>query len=179
MKKPGPLVITFALTALGVGAFFAAFGGATRIFRSTLLSWARRELAARTELAAGSLAEPLATGDFRKVREFAETCRANGERLTVMSGPRGLVFDSLGADADDSGFIYETRPSGSFSVRLGLPLGRTLEPCSEARRLFTFAGIASAAAMVVVFLLVYRQRVRIPELKRATCRTSSRRRSRA
>lgn len=166
MKKPGPLVITFALTALGVVAFFAAFGGATRIFRRTLLSWAHRELAARTELAARNLEEPLATGDFRKVREFAETCRANGERLTVMSGPRGLVFDSLGADIDDTGFLCETRPAGSFSVRLGLPLDRTLEPCREAQRLFTFAGLASAAAMMVVFLLVYRQRVRILELKR-------------
>ena len=166
MKKPSPLVITFALTALGVGAFFAAFGGASRIFRRTLLSWAHRELAARTELAARNLEEPLATGDFRKVREFAETCRANGERLTVFSGPRGLVFDSLGADVDDSGFLCETRPAGPFSVRLGLPLDRTLEPCRGAQRLFTFAGLASAVAMLVVFLLVYRQRVRILELKR-------------
>jgi len=166
MKKPGPLFATFALTALGIIAFFAAFGGATRIFRRTLLSWVHRELAARTELAAGSLAEPLATGDFRRVREFAETCRENGERLTVMSGPRGLVFDSLGANVGDEGFIYETRPSGSYSVRLGLPLDRTLEPCRSAGRLFAFAGFASAAAMIVVFLLVYRQRVRIRELKR-------------
>ena len=166
MKKPVPLIATFALTLLGVVALFAAFGGASRIFRRTLLLWVRRELAARTELAAGNLEEPLATGDFRKVREFAETCRANGERLTVMSGPRGLVFDSLGADVDDSGFLCETRPAGAFSVRLGLPLDRTLEPCREAQRLFTFAGLASAAAMMVVFLLVYRQRVRILELKR-------------
>lgn len=166
MKKPGPLVLTFTLTALGIVAIFAAFGGATRIFRRTLLSWASRELAARTELAARNLAEPLATGDFRRVREFAETCRENGERLTVMSGPRGLVFDSIGADAGDEGFIYETRPAGAYSVRLGLPLKRTLAPCQAANRLFAFAGLASAAAMLVVFLLVYRQRVRIRELKR-------------
>ncbi len=166
MKKPGPLVLTFTLTALGIVAIFAAFGGATRIFRRTLLSWASRELAARTELAARNLSEPLATGDFRRVREFAETCRENGERLTVMSGPRGLVFDSIGADAGDEGFIYETRPAGAYSVRLGLPLERTLAPCQAANRLFAFAGLASAAAMLVVFLLVYRQRVRIRELKR-------------
>lgn len=166
MKKPGPLVLTFTLTALGIVAIFAAFGGATRIFRRTLLSWASRELAARTELAARNLAEPLATGDFRRVREFAETCRENGERLTVMSGPRGLVFDSIGMDAGDEGFIYETRPAGAYSVRLGLPLERTLAPCQAANRLFAFAGLASAAAMLVVFLLVYRQRVRIRELKR-------------
>lgn len=166
MKKPGPLVLTFTLTALGIVAIFAAFGGATRIFRRTLLSWASRELAARTELAARNLSEPLATGDFRRVREFAETCRENGERLTVMSGPRGLVFDSIGADAGDEGFIYETRPAGAYSVRLGLPLERTLAPCQAANRLFAFAGLASATAMLVVFLLVYRQRVRIRELKR-------------
>ena len=166
MKKPGPLVLTFTLTALGIVAIFAAFGGATRIFRRTLLSWASRELAARTELAARNLVEPLATGDFRRVREFAETCRENGERLTVMSGPRGLVFDSIGTDVGDEGFIYETRPAGAYSVRLGLPLERTLAPCRDANRLFAFAGLASAAAMLVVFLLVYRQRVRIRELKR-------------
>ena len=166
MKKAGPLVATFALTALGIVAFSATIGGASRIFRRTILSWAARELAARTELAAMNLKDPLATGDFRKVREFAETCRANGERLTVMSGPRGLVFDSLGANVGDEEFIYETRPCGSYSVRLGLPRDRTLAPCREAGRLFAFAGFTGAAAMLVVFLLVYRQRLRIRELKR-------------
>ena len=166
MKRPGPLSFTFALTALGIAAFFAAFAGATRIFRRTLLTWAQRELSARTELAAENLAEPLATGDFRAVREFAAACRGNGERLTVLSGPRGLVFDSLGPDADDGGFLYDTRPAGAYSVRLGLPLERILAPCAEARRLFTFAALSGGAAMLLVFLLVYRQRVRIAELKR-------------
>ena len=166
MKKPGPLVLSFALTALGFAVFVAAFSGATRLFRRTLFAWATSELAARTELAARNLAEPLATGDFRTLHGFAETCRANGERLTVFSGPGGLVYDSLGAGSDDGGFVYDTRQAGAYSVRLGLPVERIMQPCREAKRLFTYAGVAGVAAMMVVFLLAYRQRVRIGELKR-------------
>ena len=63
-------------------------------FRAAVAAWAERDMRARTQLAADALGTAATTGDFRRLRAFGDDCRAEGVRLTVLSGPGGIVYDS-------------------------------------------------------------------------------------
>ncbi len=155
-----------ALSAVGLAAFAALFWTEAASFKRAVVSWAERDLATRTELAAETLKEPLATGDFRRIHTFGDTCAADGVRLTVQIGERGVFFDSVRKGDEVPESIYVSRPCGEYTVRLGLPLYRVLAPFRRARFGFLLAALLGGAGVLMVFFSTYRQRVRIRELKR-------------
>ncbi len=154
------------LTAIGLAAFLAVFAVETRDFRDAVVSWARHDLLERTELAAATLKEPLATSDFRDIHAFGDDCRADGVRLTVYSPGGGVFFDTLHRGETEPESLYETRPCGEFRVRLGLPRDRVLAPFKRARTSLLLAGLVGGAGVLLVFFFTYRQRVRLHELAR-------------
>ena len=154
------------LVAAGLFGAVAVFLSETGSFRDAVSSWARRDLQARTELAASTLKEAVETGDFRRIHEFGESCFEDGVRLTIFSAPGGMVFDSAGRKGCDSQSIYATYPCGDFSVRLGLPLSRVLAPYRRARTGFALAGVVGGVGVLFVLLFTLRQRARLRELAR-------------
>lgn len=153
-----------AITAIGLLGFAIVFKIELGSFRNAVIEWASRDLKVRTELAASTLEEPLKTGDFAKIHAFGNHCNEDGMRLTVFSAPGGLVFDSKEYGSEAPAAIYETKDSGEFKVRLGLPLEKVLAPFRRARFSFILAALVGAAGVLLVFFVTYRQRVHIREL---------------
>ena len=166
MKMFIPDFLPPVLVAMGLAGAAGVFVYETRSFRDAVAGWAEHDLQMRTELAAANLREPLATGDFRRIHEFGATCAEDGVRLTVFSGPRGVVFDSSAKPADEPKSIYAEHPCGDFKVRLGLPLARVLAPYRRARFGFLLAGVVGGAGVMLVVLFTVRQRVKMRELAR-------------
>lgn len=155
------------LSAAALVVFTAAFIGQFRSFRESVVRWANRDLKTRSELAATSLAVPLATDDFRKIREFGEFCNRDGMRLTVTSGGRGgMVFDSR-TGADEGGEMFrQSSPCGDYRVSVGMPVSEVLRPFNRAVAGFALAALVGVAGVLLFFFVIYRQRVRIRELSR-------------
>ena len=164
MKTPILDLLPPLLVAFGLFGAVAVFVSEARSFRDAVFSWAERDLDARTELAAATLREPVATGDFKRIHEFGETCSAEGVRLTVLSAPGGIVFDSAGRGAKGEECLFAVRPCGEFRVRLGLPLSRVLAPYRRARTGFLLAGVVGGTGVLFVLLFSFRQRARLREL---------------
>jgi len=156
--------LALASAALALVVLVAVFMGASRLFRRTLAGYADAELRSRAELAAAHLAEPLATGDFRALRAFADTCAADGLRLTVFTAPGGIYFDSEKGPLVDA--LERTATAGEFRVRLARPMEDVLAPAHIADRGFLVAEGAGACAVLAFFFLYWRQRARIRELAR-------------
>ena len=154
--------------AAGLVAFVAVFLVEATAFRAAVAGWAAHDLRERTRLAAATLEEPLATGDFAALGAFGAACAADGVRLTVFSVPGGgLVFDSLAAGAAAPEAIYWTEPSGGeHAVRLGLPRARVLAPFHRARLGFLLAALVGGAGVLLVTVVTYRQRARLVEMAR-------------
>lgn len=155
-----------ALAAAGLAAISAIFAVEASAFRRSVAEWARRDLDTRTALAASTLREALETGDFRRIHAFGDACSGDGVRLTVLSGPNGIFFDSVRAGENVPESMYASAPCGEYTVRLGLPLERVMAPFNRARTGFALAALAGGAGVLLVFFATYRQRVRIRELKR-------------
>lgn len=166
MKLPTFDFLPPLLVAFGLSGAVAVFVSETHSFRGAVFSWAKRDLDARTELAAATLKDAVATGDFRSIHEFGETCSAEGVRLTVLSAPGGIVFDSVGRGAQTEECLFAVRPCGEFRVRLGLPLSRVLAPYRRARIGFLLAGVVGGVGVLFVLLFTFRQRARLRELAR-------------
>ena len=167
---------------LGLTAVVYALVSETRAFRAAIGEWAARDLAARTELAAEALAEPLATGDFRRIRLFGDECRAAGVRLTILSRPGGMIFDTLTAAAGDHGAcpevaaartngvgvafrasdttgedcLYCARATDRGFVRLAIPQSRVFAPVGKTRSTLLLAGLVGACGILMLFLFVDR-----------------------
>lgn len=156
-----PLAAAFGLLALVV-----SFLGELHEYRWAVIGWAERDLTARTELAASTLAEPLRTSDFRSIHAFGDACAAEGVRLTVFSGHGGVFFDSLRRGSDEPHAMYVEQPCGEYVVRLGLPYERVLAPVEKAQKGLVLAACLGGFAVLIVFFFTYRQRVRIRELAR-------------
>ena len=180
------------LAALGLAGFAGVFATEQRAFRGSVMTWALRDLRARTELAAATLREPLATGDFKRIHAFGDECTADGVRVTVFSRPGGIVFDSLPGPSGghprrpeveralETGegsslrlsetrgdvFLYCARRSGDFVVRLAIPRDRVYAPVRRARIGFVLAAFSGGAGVLLVILFTYRQRARLAELAR-------------
>jgi len=164
VKKALSDFLPSALAAAGLAAAAAVFALETRSFRDAVAGWAARDLDARTALAAATLHEPLATGDFRSIHEFGASCSGDGVRLTVFSAPGGVVFDSSARPPSEDGFIFASHPCGEFTVRLGIPLARVFAPYRRARMGFALAGVVGGAGVLLVALFTVRQRARMRKL---------------
>ena len=118
-------ILPCIMAGLGLAAVIYALVSETKAFRATISEWAARDLAARTELAAEALAEPLATGDFRRIRSFGEECVAAGVRLTILSQPGGMIFDTLTAAAGDHGNCPEVAAARTNGVGIAFRVSET------------------------------------------------------
>ena len=166
MKMPTLDFLPSLFVAVALSVAVAVFVTETNSFRDSVLSWARRDLDARAQLAASTLKEAVATGDFRTIHEFGAASSGEGVRLTVLSAPGGIVFDSLGRGDGGEDCIFATHPCGEFRVRLGLPVSRVFAPYRRARTGFLLAGIVGATGVLFVLLFTFRQRSRMRELAR-------------
>lgn len=166
MKSPALDFIPSLLVAVALSVAVAVFVTETGSFRDAVLSWAQRDLDARAQLAASTLKEAVSTGDFRTIHEFGANSSADGVRLTVLSAPGGIVFDSSGRQDGKEDCVFATRPCGEFRVRLGLPVSRVFAPYRRARFGFLLAGIVGATGVLFVLLFTFRQRSRMRELAR-------------
>lgn len=158
---------SFAIPAVAASAFLAVlavFAVSVLGFREAVISWARRDLAARAEIAARQLSEPLRTQDFSAVRAFGDECRAQGYRLVVSSQSGGLVFYNrpkgreLEYTADSS--------SADCRVTLAIPVDTVLAPFSRALPLLLLSALLGVIGSVFFFFAFYRQRAKIRELAR-------------
>lgn len=160
-----PSYLPPVLASVAFAGFAAVFAAKIYLFQSSVVEWARRDLRSRAELAAANLREPLETDDFRAIREFGEKLDAEGIRLSIASAAGGIVFDS--DPSSDASSYRETSGAGNFRVTIGIPSSRVMEPFRSAVAGFALAGMVGIAGVFTFFLVTYRQRVRIGELKRA------------
>ena len=163
-------------------------------FRSAVGGWAERDMRARTLLAADSLGPAIATGDFRRIREFGDGCRDDGVRLTILSVAGGIIYDSstspvgghrtrpeVEAARESSDHVgtairrsrttgtemfYCAQLTGESIVRLAVPLSRFYAPFQRARLGLVLAGLVGAASFLFIFIFTHQLRARIRERER-------------
>lgn len=155
-----------ALAAVAFVGFAVVFVLEIFSYQRAVIEWANRDLQSRADLAAANLAEPLRTQDFRVIREFGETCVADGVRLTITGGTGGRVYDTLGDPGRDEPSYSRRSRSGEYMVTVALPAARVLAPFYRALVGFALAGLVGMAGVLLFFFVTYRQRVRIRELAR-------------
>lgn len=171
------------LAAAGVVTFGLVLRSESRAYRGAVETWAVRDLSARAQLAAESIRDALSTGDFEHLRAFADQRRADGLRLTVLSRPGGMVFDSdphaagsratrpevVDALAHDTGtsirtsattgrrMLYSACAAGpDFIVRLALPYEIVIEPLRRNRPVLILSALVGASAILLVLLFSIR-----------------------
>ncbi len=170
------------LAALACAAFAFILRAETRAYRQAVETWAERDLSTRTRLAAEAIRESLATGDFAHLRTFADSHRADGLRLTVLTRAGGMVFDSdpraagnhanraevaaaratgEGSALRDSAttggrHLYCVRRAGDdFIVRLALPYETVIAPLRANRPALVFAALVGASGILLVLLFSF------------------------
>ena len=164
--------------AVATVAFIAALAAlALVLFRLSdkVGRWAQSDVDARAEIAAAALSEPLRTLDFRTIGNFADKIRHDGLRLRIVAG-RGnrLSEGSVRAFYDTDGelspggtaYVWGAAPAGDFTVGVGRSSGWLSIVYFAAGAIAAPAGLVGVLAMCIVFLSLYRQRVRIRELAR-------------
>ena len=183
-----PSALGYLPCALAAVAF-VAFGLVLKLemgnSRRLAEAWAARDLDARTELAAASIGDALATGDFNRLRAFADMrSRSNALRLTVLSAPAGgMIYDSEpaaagnhaacpevhGALAAGTGravrvsrltgrkMLYCARKAGDdYIVRLALPYEVVVDPLRRNRLAMVLSGLVGASGLLLVLLFSVR-----------------------
>ncbi len=183
MKSPLLGYLPCALAAVG----FISFGVVLKLERDASCrmaeAWAERDLSARTELAAASIGDALATGDFDRLRAFADMPRPNDLRLTVLSAPGGMVYDSEPAAAGNHAacpevraaletgtgsavrvsrltgrkMLYCARKAGDdVIVRLALPYEAVVDPLRRNRLAMVLSALVGASGLLLVLLFSVR-----------------------
>ena len=156
------LAPTLAAAAFAV-VLFSFYAGVSS-YRSSLDRDARRDLEARTELAARTLYEPLRTQDFAAIRAFGEACRARGYELSIRAHG-GRIFDTRADTAGSAdGWIAVPVSSGEYDVAMLRSRDDVFASFRRVYRLFMLAALVGATGMLFLFFAFYRQRVRIREL---------------
>ncbi|MGN0845916.1 MAG: sensor histidine kinase [Kiritimatiellia bacterium] len=193
MKSTALRYLPCALVAVGLVAFGFVLRTEMTAYRRAIESWAKRDLAARTQLAAESIGDALATGDFNRLRAFADSRRSDTLRLTVLSAPGGMVYDSEPAAAGSHGdcpevmaarangegssiresrttnrkMLYCARKAGDdFIVRLALPYETVVEPLRRNRLVMILSALVGASGILLVLLFSVRLIARNRELAR-------------
>lgn len=167
MRAEKALKAAPAFAAAAFAVLLVAFYISLMSYRASIDADARRELGARAELAAMTLAEPLRTQDFASVHSFGETCRAMGYYLCITSSAGGRLFANYKGVGPAKVSIHAFARAGEYDVMLFRTRAEVFAPFRRAYRLFLLAALAGAAGMFVFFFAFYRQRVRLRELARS------------
>ena len=155
-----------AVTAAGLVVLVFVLAVNVRGFTQAVVRWAQGDLDSRAELAARTLEEPLRTQDFKAIRAFADSCRASGMFLEIRSRAGGVVFDSRARDERSIDCLGSDHASGEYLVTVSVPSTLVRAPLYRAVPGFALAGLVGMAGVLLFFLVTYRQRVRIRELKK-------------
>ena len=167
MRAEKALKAAPAFAAAAFAVLLVAFYVSLMSYRASIDADARRELGARAELAAMTLAEPLRTQDFASVHSFGDTCRAMGYYLCITSSAGGRLFANYKGVGPTKVSIHAFARAGEYDVMLFRTRAEVFAPFRRAYRLFLLAALAGAAGMFVFFFAFYRQRVRLRELARS------------
>lgn len=155
------------LAAVAFVGFVATFAWEVVAYQRKVVEWARRDLQSRAELMAVDLAEPLRTQDFPKIHQLGKSCQADGYSLAIFnSNGRGKVYASDPLPATAPQFTVDQPCEGGYLVRLRIPVARVMRPFRRALVVIVLAALVGMAGVLLFFLVVYRQRVRIRELTR-------------
>lgn len=178
------------LAAIGLVAFGYVLKSETDGYRRAVETWATRDLAARTQLAAESIQEALSTGDLEHLRTFADDRRRDGLRLTVLTASGGMFYDTdprakghhgdcpevAAAREHDVGVslrkslttgvrtLFCAHRTGDHIVRLALPYDTVVEPLRRNRPALILSGLFGASAILLVLLFSFRLIARNREL---------------
>lgn len=179
-----------ALAAAGLASFAILLVHENNAYRANVEKWAERDLAGRTELAADALAEPIAAGDFERVRSFAAERLSPGLRLTAISTRGGVICDTETAFGNHSSRpeVDRARREGTGAcirvstttlkrtlycarrlangdvVRLALPYEMVSAPLEKTRAAMIFAALTGASGILMVLLFTGRLAARNREL---------------
>lgn len=154
------------LAALAFLLLLAVFVVNLNQFTGAVDGWARRDLEARTELAARTLDESLRTQNIRELHQFGDSCRGIGVHLCVKTSGGGVFYDTRTTEERKMEYLTASSRSGEYQVALMIPWSRVKEPFYKALPEFVLAAMLGVAGMFFFFLVTYRQRVRIRELKK-------------
>ena len=164
------------MAATAFATCFVAFLWQLLGYQANVREWSETDLSSRAELTARILAEPLQTLDFKAIQAVADSLKADGLRLRITEGrffvsedvSRTGFFDtSDGRSPAEGPCVFKVASAGNFSVGVGRPSAQMLRPYHEALLAVVLAALVGMAGVLLLFLVTYRQRVRIAELKRA------------
>ncbi len=163
--------------ALATAAFVAAlvvFVVALSSYYKWMVEWSSGDLRSRAEMTAAALAEPLRTLDYKTIDAAAARLRNERLRLRICAGRSFFVsegesrtgfYDTLGEpDPPDVVCQWGVAAAGDFQVGIGRPVARLIGPFVRALAVVALAGLVGIMALAAVFVILYRQRVRIGEL---------------
>lgn len=163
--------------ALATAAFVAAlvvFVVALSSYYKWMVEWSRGDLRSRAEMTAAALSEPLRTLDYKTIDAAAARLRNERLRLRICAGRSFFVsegesrtgfYDTLGEpDPPDVVCQWGVAAAGDFQVGIGRPVARLVGPFVRALAVVALAGLVGIMALAAVFVILYRQRVRIGEL---------------
>ncbi|MCR5751257.1 MAG: HAMP domain-containing histidine kinase [Kiritimatiellae bacterium] len=163
--------------ALATAAFVAAlvvFVVALSSYYKWMVEWSSGDLRSRAEMTAAALSEPLRTLDYKTIDAAAARLRNERLRLRICAGRSFFVsegesrtgfYDTLGEpDPPDVVCQWGVAAAGDFQVGIGRPVARLIGPFVRALAVVALAGLVGIMALAAVFVILYRQRVRIGEL---------------
>lgn len=184
-------ILPGALAACSLAACVWVLASELAAFRSAVGGWAERDMRARTLLAADALGDAIETGDFRRIREFGDSCRADGARLTILTAPGGVMYDTTPtfgghrsrpeveaaisrgvgtairrSQTTGEEMFFCAQRAGEHVVRLAIPTSRFYAPFRRARLGLVLAGLVGAASFLFIFLFTRQLRARIRERER-------------
>ncbi len=154
-----------ALTAFAFLALVVLFIFQTRAYLADVVTWAERDLHARVEVAARHLEDALQTQNVKHIEDFGERCRAEGLTLVISDRDRVLFrYDGIGMEGVDD-CRAQTLCNG-YQIELRRSAAEVKAPFDRALPGFILAALVGSVGMLLLFFLIYRQRVRIQELAR-------------
>ena len=158
-------------------AFLAAmvvFVASLVLYFKRVLEWSQSDLRSRAEMAAAVLEEPLRTLDFKAIDATAARLKADKLRLRICAGGSFFVseggecqgfYDTLGEpNPPDVVCQWGVAGAGDFQIGVGRPARMILAPFLRALAVIVPTGLVGVLALVAVFFVLYRQKVRIGEL---------------
>lgn len=152
----------FATIAFAV--LVVLFAVQLKFFYAATVDWARSDLESQTILAARTLQSPIEEQDFKRIRQFGESCRANSMHLQIVTSVGGTVFDTRNETERSLKHLAASADAGEYTVRLFLPLSIVERPFRKAFPILIIAALSGVAGMLVLFFTIYRQRVKIRQM---------------
>lgn len=166
MKGDGRSLIPSAAAMIAFAVIVLVFAMQISFFHDSTVGWARLNLESQALLASKTLLQPLREQDFKRIRQFGDDCRERLLHLQISSMGGGIVFDTRARRERSEDFLSSSARSGEYTVSLFLPKAIVEQPFRRAIPVLALSALLGCGAMMVVFFVLYRQRVKIRQLAR-------------